>query len=339
MPGNRQIIVRELPKGALAESNFELRDADRPAPGEGEALIRTILMSIDAANRAWMQGATYREAVKAGDVMHTYAIGEVVESKDAALKPGDLVAAESRWADYVTVKARRARKLPRVRPLSHLISVYGIAGKTAYHGLIGVGRPQAGETVVVSAAAGSVGMYVGQIAKALGCRAVGIAGGAEKCAWVTKELGFDACVDYRAGNLFKDLKSACPDGIDVYFDNVGGSILETALFQMNLKGRVVCCGSISQYDASAPSGPRNVPGMIVVKRLRMEGFIVMDFFARRDVATERLAGWLESGALVAQEDILDGLESAPRGLVGLLRGDNLGKRMVRVAPDPAGARR
>jgi len=334
MPGNRQIIVRELPKGTLAESHFELRDAERPVPGEGEALIRTILMSIDAANRAWMQGATYREAVKAGDVMHTYAIGEVVESKDASLKPGDLVAVESRWADYMTVKARRARKLPRVRPLSHLMSVFGIAGKTAYHGLIGVGRPQAGETVVVSAAAGSVGMYVGQIAKALGCRAVGIAGGADKCAWVTQDLGFDACVDYRAGKLFKDLKAACPDGIDVYFDNVGGNILETALFQMNLKGRVVCCGSISQYDASAPSGPRNVPGMIVVKRLRMEGFIVMDF-AREDAKAEAdLQRWVAEGKLKVVEDIVEGLENAPRALIGLLAGDNRGKRMVRVAPDP-----
>jgi NADPH-dependent curcumin reductase CurA len=334
MPANRQVIVRELPKGALAESNFELRDADRPVPGEGEALIRTILMSIDAANRAWMQGATYREAVKAGDVMHTYAIGEVVESKDASLKPGDLVAVESRWADYVAVKARRARKLPRLRPLSQLMSVFGIAGKTAYHGLIGVGRPQAGETVVVSAAAGSVGMFVGQIAKALGCRAVGIAGGAEKCAWVKNELGFDACVDYRAGNLFKDLKAACPNGIDVYFDNVGGSILETALFQMNLKGRVVCCGSISQYDASAPSGPRNVPGMIVVKRLRMEGFIVMDFASEEAKAEADLHRWVAEGKLKVVEDIVEGLENAPAALIGLLAGNNRGKRMVRVAPDP-----
>ena len=239
MPDNRQIIVRELPKGALSEAHFEVREAERPAVGEGEALVRTILMSIDAANRAWMQGATYREAVKAGDVMHTYAIGAVVESKDPSLEPGDIVAVESRWADYVAVKARRAQKLPKVQPLSRRLSVYGIAGKTAYHGLIGVGRAQAGDTVVVSAAAGSVGMYVGQIAKLLGCRAVGIAGGAEKCAWVTDTLGFDACVDYRGGNLFKALKAACPQGIDVYFDNVGGSILETTLFQMNMRGRVV----------------------------------------------------------------------------------------------------
>jgi NADPH-dependent curcumin reductase CurA len=335
VPGNRQIIVRELPKGALSEAHFELREADRPAIGEGEALVRTILMSIDAANRAWMQGATYREAVKAGDVMHTYAIAEVVESKDASLAPGDIVAVESRWAELVAVKARRARKLPRVRPLSHLMSVYGIAGKTAYHGLVGVGRPRAGETVVVSAAAGSVGMIVGQIAKALGCRAVGIAGGADKCGWVTDALGFDACVDYRGGNLFKDLKAACPDGIDVYFDNVGGSILETALFQMNLKGRVVCCGAVSQYDAAAPAGPRNVPGMVVVKRLRMEGFIVMDFPDQEAKAEADLKRWVAEGKLKVVEDIVEGLENAPAALIGLLAGDNRGKRMVRVAPDPA----
>ena len=335
MPGNRQIIVRELPRGALSEAHFELREADRPTIGEGEALVRTILMSIDAANRAWMQGATYREAVKAGDVMHTYALAEVVESKDASLAPGDIVAVESRWAELVAVKARRARKLPRIRPLSHLMSVYGIAGKTAYHGLVGVGRPRAGETVVVSAAAGSVGMYVGQIAKALGCRAVGIAGGADKCGWVTDALGFDACVDYRGGNLFKDLKIACPDGIDVYFDNVGGSILETALFQMNLKGRVVCCGAVSQYDAAAPAGPRNVPGMVVVKRLRMEGFIVMDFPDQEAKAEADLKRWVAEGKLKVVEDIVEGLENAPAALVGLLAGDNRGKRMVRVAPDPA----
>ena len=334
MSQNRQVVVRELPKGALGQHHFELREAGMPEIGAGEALVRTILMSIDAANRAWMQGATYREAVKAGDVMHTYAIGEVVESNDEGLAPGDLVAVEARWADYVAVKARRAQKLPDIRPLSHLLSVYGIAGKTAYHGLVGVGRPQAGETVVVSAAAGSVGMYVGQIAKALGCRAVGIAGGPEKCAWVTDELGFDACVDYRAGNLFKDLKAACPDGVDIYFDNVGGPVLETVLFQMNEKGRVVCCGAVSQYDADAPAGPRNLPGLVVVKRLRMEGFIVMDFADQDEKAAADLTAWVRDGKLKVVDDIVDGLENAPNALIGLLAGDNRGKRMVRVAPDP-----
>ena len=335
MTENRQVVVAELPRGELTHANFELRTAPIPTPGDEEVLVRTILMSIDAANRAWMQGATYREAVKAGDVMHTYSIGEVVESKDASLAAGDLVAVEAGWAEYVVVKAKRAEKLPPVDQLSHLLSVLGIAGKTAYHGLLQVGQPKAGDTVVVSAAAGSVGIYVGQIAKAIGCRAVGIAGGAEKCAWVVEELGFDACVDYRGGSLFKDLKRACPDGIDVYFDNVGGDVLETMLFQMNMKGRVVCCGAVSQYDSAAPSGPRNLPGMMVVKRLRMEGFIVFDFPEHAEKAAADLRQWLAEGKLKVVEDIVDGLENAPQALIGLLAGDNRGKRMVRVAPDPA----
>lgn len=335
MTTNRQVVIRELPKGELTNDHFELVEADMPEVGEGQVLIRTILMSIDAANRAWMQGATYREAVKAGDVMHTYSIGEVVESKDPSLSPGDVVAVEARWADYVTVKARHAMKLPAYRPLSHMISVLGIAGKTAYHGLVGVGRPSAGETVVVSAAAGSVGIFVGQIAKAMGLRAVGIAGGQEKCDWVVNELGFDACVDYRGGNLFRELKAACPDGVDIYFDNVGGEILETVLFLMNMKGRVVCCGAVSQYNETAPSGPRNLPGLVVVKRLRMEGFIVMDFADQDQKATEDMMGWVKEGKIKVVEDVVEGLENAPQALTGLLAGDNRGKRMVRVAADPS----
>ncbi|WP_416897542.1 MAG: NADP-dependent oxidoreductase [Minwuia sp.] len=334
MTQNRQVVIRELPRGELTNDHFELRDGEMPAAGEGEVVVRTILMSIDAANRAWMQGATYREAVKAGDVMHTYSIGEVAESKDDRLKPGEIVAVEARWADYVTVKAKHAQKLPDHRPLSHMLSILGIAGKTAYHGLVNVGRPEPGETVVVSAAAGSVGIFVGQIAKALGCRAVGIAGGKDKCDWVVKELGFDACIDYRGGNLFRELKAACPNGIDVYFDNVGGEILETVLFQMNQKGRVVCCGAVSQYNSTAPSGPRNLPGMVVVKRLRMEGFIVMDFADRDEKATQELMAWVKEGKIRVVEDVVEGLENAPRALTGLLAGDNRGKRMVRVAPDP-----
>jgi len=334
MASNRQVIVQELPTGELTKEHFAYRDGEIPTIGDGEALGRTILMSIDAANRAWMAGATYREAINAGDVMHTYALLEVVESNDPSLKPGDIVSAEGGWAEYVAFKAKQALKMPDLKPLSHLMSVYGIAGKTAYHGLVGVGQPQSGETVVVSAAAGSVGIYVGQIAKALGCRVVGIAGGAEKCSWVCSELGFDACVDYRGGGLFKDLKAACPDGIDVYFDNVGGDILETVLFQMNIKGRVVCCGAVSQYDTDSPKGPRNVPGMVVVKRLRMEGFIVMDFIKENEKATNDLGHWVAEGKVKVVDDIVEGLDNAPQALLGLLAGDNRGKRMVRVAADP-----
>jgi len=331
---NRQIVVREIPEGSLTSECFELQTVPRPIPGEGELLIRTILMSIDAANRAWMQGATYRDAVKAGEVMHTYCVAEVVESGADSFRPGDVVVAEAGWAEFSIVAATAASRASAARPISRLLSVFGVAGLTAHHGLIQVGRAQTGETVAVSAAAGSVGIYVGQIAKAMGCRVVGIAGGEAKCRWVVETLGFDDCVDYRAGGLFKRLRAACPEGIDVYFDNVGGKILESALFLMNMKGRVVCCGAVSQYDESVPSGPRNLPGLVVVKRLRMEGFIVFDFREFDGAAVTQLAAWVASGQIQVIEDIIDGLENAPRALIGLLAGDNRGKRMVRVAADP-----
>ncbi|MEL7131865.1 MAG: NADP-dependent oxidoreductase, partial [Pseudomonadota bacterium] len=200
---NRQIVVAQLPSGALAPEHFALQTIDMPEAKEGEVLLRTVLMSIDAANRSWMQGATYRDAVQAGDAMPTYALCEVIESKSPRLKAGDIVAAESVWADLVARPAHKVEKLPKAKPLSHRLSVYGIAGKTAFHGLIRIGQPLAGETIVVSAAAGSVGSYVGQIGKALGCRVIGIAGGPEKCKFVTEDLGFDTCIDYRAGGVFK----------------------------------------------------------------------------------------------------------------------------------------
>lgn len=331
---NRQIVVSTLPQGPLGPEHFEMQDVDMPAPGAGEVLLRVIVMSIDAANRSWLQGATYRDAVKPGDAMPTYAVCEVMESQSPRLAPGDLVVAEAVWADYVVRPAHKLQKVPRIAPLTHLLSVYGIAGKTAFHGLMQIGQPLAGETIVVSAAAGSVGGYVGQIGKALGCRVVGIAGGPDKCAYVTDTLGFDACVDYRAGRVFQALCAACPDGVDVYFDNVGGDILEATLNLMNERGRVVCCGAISQYDTDTPTGPRNLPGVVVVKRLRMEGFIVMDF-ARDDAKAQRaLQTWVASGQIKVTEDVMDGLDNAPAALIGLLAGNNTGKRMVRVGPDP-----
>ena len=332
---NRQITIAELPTGTLSAANFALSETEMPAAGEGEVLLRVILMSIDAANRSWMKGATYRAAVQAGDPMPTYAICEVMESHSPKLAVGDIVAAEAVWADYITAKAHKVQKLPKVETLSHLMSVYGIAGKTAYHGLMSIGNPVAGETVLVSAAAGSVGGYVGQIAKALGCRVVGIAGGPEKCSWVEQELGFDACLDYREAGLSKRLAAACPDGVDVYFDNVGGKILESALNFMNERGRVVCCGAISQYDTDDVMGPRNLPGVVVVKRLRMEGFIVMDFAHNDAKALRAMQHWVSTGQIKVHEDIVEGLENAPEALMGLLAGNNKGKRLVRVSPNPA----
>lgn len=327
----RQIVLAALPKGELEPSHFQMQSVELPSLNDGEILVQTLFMSLDAANRAWMQGATYRDAVEGGDPMPTLTIGRVVESKDRSIDVGSVVETEGVWADYVIAKAKHSKVVPDVDPLSNRLSVLGIAGKTAYFGLLNVGRPQAGETIVVSAAAGSVGSLVGQIGRIKGCRVVGIAGGAEKCAWLTDELGFDAAVDYKAGNLFKDLKAVCPDGVDVYFDNVGGKILETVLFQMNMKGRVVCCGAVSQYNTANPVGPRNLPGLVVVKRLRMEGFIAMDFPEYEAQADADLAAWAASGELKVVEDIVDGLENAPAALIGLLNGENRGKRMVRVA--------
>jgi len=328
---NRQIVLAQLPQGRLGPEHFALAHADRPSPGEGEVLLRVLYVSLDAANRAWMQGATYRSALEAGQVMAGGALAEVVESNAAHLKAGDLVFADTGWQEWAAVPARGLIALPRVEPLTHLLSVFGVAGLTAYFGLIECGRPKAGETVVVSAAAGSVGSIVGQIAKIKGCKVVGIAGGAAKCALLQNELGFDAAVDYKAGDTRRALRAACPDGIDVYFDNVGGDVLEACLFNMNTHGRIACCGAVSQYDGAAPPhGPRGVPGLIVTKRLTLTGFVVMDFYGQREAALAELQGWVKSGQLKVREDVMDGLESLPKALIGLLAGDNVGKRMVKV---------
>ena len=328
---NRQILLVEKPAGKLAPEHFKLISGAIPEPKDDEALLRVRYISLDAANRAWMHGATYRSAVEANTVMAGGGIAEVVSSKAPGLAEGDLVFGDTGWQDYVTAPAKHLTKMPKIEPMTHLLSVYGVAGLTAYFGLLEIGKPRSGETVVVSAGAGSVGSIVGQIAKIKGCHVVGIAGGSDKCQWLTSELGFDAAVDYKDGAVFKALRAAAPKGIDVYFDNVGGDILEACLAQMNNYGRIACCGAISQYDG-VPSahGPRGVPGLIVVKRLIMQGFIVMDFMAQRDKALADLQAWTSSGKLKVQEDIIDGLENTPKALIGLLAGDNRGKRMIRV---------
>ena len=328
---NRQVLLVEKPTGKLAPEHFKMAESSIPEPKDGEALLRVRYISLDAANRAWMHGATYRAAVEPNTVMAGGGIAEVMASKAPSLAKGDIVFGDTGWQDYAAVPAKHLTKLPRIEPMTHLLSVYGIAGLTAYFGLLQVGHPKPGETVVVSAAAGSVGSIVGQIAKIKGCRVVGIAGGADKCQWLTSELGFDAAVDYKDGAVFKALKAAAPNGIDVYFDNVGGDILEACLAQMNNRGRIACCGAISQYDgAPSPTGPRGVPGLIVVKRLVMQGFIVMDFMDQRNSALVDLQSWVTSGKLKVQEDVIDGLENTPGALIGLLAGENRGKRMIRV---------
>ena len=329
---NRQIVLAEIPQGKLEPEHFRLAQTERPVPGDGEVLVRVLYVSLDAANRAWMQGATYRSALKAGDVMAGGALAEVIESRSPDLLPGDLVFADTGWQTYAVLPGRRLTRLPRLDPITHLLSVYGVAGLTAYFGLLECGQPKAGETVVVSAAAGSVGSIVGQIARIKGCRTVGIVGGPAKSALLTSELGFAAAVDYKAGDTRRALRAACPDGIDVYFDNVGGDIFEACLFNMVNHGRIACCGAVSQYDGAAPrAGPRGVPGLIVTKRLTLRGFIVSDFDNQRAAALEQLTAWVESGQLKVREDVIDGLENLPAALVGLLAGENIGKRMVKVA--------
>ncbi len=329
---NRQIVLDRLPiADRLAVDHFALNIAEIPAPGAGEVLLKTRYISLDAANRAWMQGATYRSALNAGQVMAGGGLSEVVQSNVDHLKPGDLVFADAGWQEYAVLPGRALQALPDLKPETHLLSVYGIAGLTAYFGLLKCGEPRAGETVVVSAAAGSVGSIVGQIAKIKGCRVVGIAGGEAKGRWLTDELGFDAAVDYKAPDFKRQLRAAVPDGIDVFFDNTGGDVFEACLFAMRNHGRIACCGAVSQYDGGPPPhGPRGVPGLIVTKRLNLRGFVVMDYAAENDQALADLQSWVADGRLKVKEDVIDGLENLPSALIGLLAGENLGKRMVRV---------
>ncbi|HJQ55382.1 MAG TPA: NADP-dependent oxidoreductase [Vineibacter sp.] len=330
---NRQWLLAARPTGMVGPEHFTWRQAPVPKPVAGEVLVRTLLLSLDAANRAWLSPVpTYKAPVLPGDVMHGFALGEVVESNVADLKVGDLVDGMLGWQDFAVMKLGDVtRRDSRYRP-EMLLGVLGITGLTAYYGLREIGRPKPGETVLVSAAAGAVGSVVGQIARIEGCRAVGVAGGAEKCAWLTRELGFDAAVDYKAGDVRRALRAAAPNGIDVYFDNTGGDILQAALFQMNMGGRIICCGNLSQYNAERPGpGPMGVPGLLVVKRLRMEGFIVLDYFATRPQAEATLAKWVEEGKLKAAEDVVDGLENAPMALAGMFAGRNRGKLLVRVS--------
>ena len=331
----KQLKVSNVPTGNLKKTDFVLENVEMPQIGDGEVLVKNILLSIDAANRSWMQGKTYRDAVRAGDIMPTYAIAEVIESNVERFQKGQIVTGDSVWAEYAAINSKLLTSCPNIKPLSNLLSLYGIAGLTAYHGLMNVGKLKKGETVVVSAAGGSVGLFVGQIAKAMGCRVVGIAGSDEKCSRVVKELNFDSCINYKSGTLLKDLKTACPDGIDIYFDNVGGSILEVVLFRMNMRGRVVCCGAVSQYDGAAPTGPRNLPGLLIVKRLKMEGFIVMDFAKDHLSAIKHMRELQTEGKIKIIEDITEGIENAPDALLKLLSGGNYGKSMVRVCPDPS----
>lgn len=331
MTANKQWIFAAKPTGQVGAEHFTPNAAAMPEPGPGEVLVKTTLLSLDPASRAWMMGPTYRSQLMPGEVMAGWGIGEVVKSNAEKFAPGDLVSGEYGWQQYAAMPARALTKHDKKHKPEHLLGVLGITGLTAYFGMLDVGRPRAGETVLVSGAAGAVGVIAGQIAKIAGCRVVGSAGGKAKCDWIVNELGFDAAVDYKAGGVYKQVKATCPDGVDVYFDNTGGDVLAAALARMNLFGRIACCGNISQYDTGTPGpGPAGIPGLLVTKRIRMEGFVVMDFYNRKTQAEDALANWVAEGKLKAPVDIVEGFDKMPEALVGLFAGKNFGKLMVRA---------
>jgi NADPH-dependent curcumin reductase len=330
---NRRWLLARRPSGALSPDDFRLIETDIPEPGDGEILVRNIYLSCDPTQLGWMTRDTYLPPIPIGDVMRAFAGGEVVKSKDPRYQPGQRVYGWFGWQDYAVAKT--GRELVSVIPPEFSIadgaSVLGLTGMTAYFGLLEVGRPKAGETVVVSGAAGATGSTVGQIAKILGCRAVGIAGGEEKCRYITQELGFDAAIDYKSENLVTALRRSCPKGIDVFFDNVGGTILEAALTFLALHARVVICGAISTYGDHAPApGPRNYLNLLT-RRARMEGFLALDYFDRVHEAMAALSGWLREGKLKDRVDVVEGFENAPAALARLFEGKNVGKQLVKIA--------
>jgi NADPH-dependent curcumin reductase CurA len=304
-----------------------------PEPRHGEVLVRVKYLSLDPYQRGRMRdAASYAAPVGLGEVMTGGIVGEVVRSEHAGFEVGDIVEDRLGWQEYAIGGGPTLRKVdPAIAPISTANGVLGMPGMTAYFGLLHVGQPRPGETVVVSAASGAVGQVVGQIARIMGCRTVGIAGGQKKCAFVKDELGFDACIDYKAANdLDAALRVACPNGIDVYFDNVGGTITDSVLRNLNFFARVTLCGSISQYNATAAEmGPRLL-GTFVGKRVTARGFIVTDFAQRYGPAMRQMGDWIKSGKLKYREDIVDGIDKAPRAFIGLLRGENFGKLLVRL---------
>ena len=331
MMKNRQWLLKRRPDGAVKDSDFTWVETEAPAPGEGEALVRTLMLSCDPTQRAWIAGDTYLPAVKIGEVVRSFGAGRIEKSNSPGLKAGDVVLGLVGWQDYVAMKPDGLNKLPPGTPLELAMGVLGMIGVTAYFGLLDVGRPVAGETVVVSGAAGATGSIVGQIARIKGCRAIGVAGGAEKCHWLIDELGFDAAIDYKSENVKARLAELCPKGVDIFFDNVGGPILDAALARLAMRGRIVLCGGISAYDAAEPPpGPKNYLNL-VSKRGRMEGFLVFDYQPRAKEAIEALAGWVNEGKLKHRVDVQHGLENAPATLRRLFEGKNEGKQLLRVA--------
>ena len=325
---NRQWLLARRPVGMVQESDFELVTTPRPEPGEGEFLVRNRFLSFEPAMRGWIDDKpNYLPPVAIGAVMRGVALGEIVESRLAGFEPGDLVSGMTGWQEYALGGAAM-QKLPADVEPGLALSVLGVTGVTAYYGLMEIGQPKEGDTVVVSGAAGATGSVVGQIAKLKGCHVVGIAGGTEKCAWLRNKANFDVAIDYKAGDVGAQLDRACPDGIDVYFDNVGGEILDAALARIAQGARVVICGSISAYNAEEkPPGPRNYYNL-VQKRARMEGFVVLDYLPRAADAVRELTAWVAEGRITWESDVQHGFENAPQTLLRLYRGANLGKQLL-----------
>ncbi len=333
---NRQVRLKTRPEGIPQAGHFEIAEAPVPELAQNEVLIRNIYLSVDPAMRGWIVDKTgYSAPVGIGEVMRSFATGRVEDSRHPDYSRGDLVTGMFGWQDYAVVQASAIQRKVTEHgvPLSTSLGVLGLNGVTAYFGLLDVGQPAKGETLVVSTAAGSVGSCVGQIGKAIGCRSVGIAGGAAKTRLCLDEFGFDAAIDYKSAELDAALASACPDGIDVYFDNTAGSISDAVLKQLNIGARVVICGtaSVQRWDP-IPQGPR-VERHLLVKRARMQGFVVFDYAHRYDEARAKLAEWIGDGTIRYREDILEGLQHAPGAIAGLYRGENLGKRLIRIAPE------
>ena len=328
MTTNKAWTLASRPSGPVTEHNFKLVEREAPRPKDGEVLVKNHWLSLDPYMRFRMDDVkSYAPSVQIGEVMVGQTAGEVVESKHPAFKPGDKVLAAG-WQLYSCMKGEELARVPAGdAPLSYYLGLLGMPGLTAYFGMKEIGAPKPGETVVVSAASGAVGGVVGQLAKIAGCRAVGVAGGRQKCDYVVKELGFDACVDYKAGNLLRDLKEACPRGADVYFDNVGGEVLETMLRLMNLRSRIVVCGRIAERDEAYCH--KNL-GVLIGNRVKMQGMIVFDWKDRYPEGVQALAGHLAQGKLKYRESVVEGIENAPKGFLALLTGGNFGKQLVKL---------
>jgi len=337
---NRSIVLQQRPQGAPDADTFRLDESPVPVPQEGQVLLRTLMLSLDPYMRGRISDAkSYAEPVAVGAVMVGGTVSRVQASRHPDFQPGQLVLCYSGWQDYALSDGADLNKLGDDAQLaSRALGVLGMPGFTAYMGLLDIGQPRAGETVVVAAASGAVGSLVGQIARLQGARAVGIAGGADKCRYVVDELGFDACVDHRAPDFAQQLAAACSSGIDVYFENVGGAVFDAVLPLLNTKARVPVCGLIADYNATTlPPGPDRLGLLartILTKRIRMQGFIIFDDYGTRyGEFLAQMSRWLDEGKIKFREDVVDGLENAPQAFIGLLEGKNFGKLMVRVSPD------